>query len=401
MGFRRGDVKSTELSCWGGKKLESQMDDLTNYYQAFKKVVTGDICFAILVALISRIYVLGTSWLFNYNFELGRSLENLLCSWDCGWYLSIIVNGYHLQPQGHLSGDAANWAFFPLFPLSAKAISYLTGLSALNAAALISNACFILALPILFSYVKRMLGTQSARFVIIAFAFSPYSLYFSTPYTESLYFLLMVSSLSLAKSNNWLTAGILAAMISATRNLGVLLVIPLLIIAIRQYRIKDLMKFSDGSEKVIFCLLIAPLGLFVYMYYLHQHVGDALAFKNVQIAWGRAIGNPLIILIRSFFGRAYEIYCATVACVSFMAGLYLFQKRFVVEGVIFMIGIIVPLATGIAAIPRYVFTLFPIYIVLALLTRGCPRLRYLLLCCLIQLSGFTIMSWMASKEYMQ
>jgi hypothetical protein len=376
------------------------MDNLTNYYQALRKIVTGDICFAILVALLSRIYVLGTSWLFNNNFELGRSLEDLLCSWDCGWYLSIIIDGYHLEPQGHLSGDAANWAFFPLFPLSAKAVSYCTRLSGLTAAVFVSNLYFILAIPVLFNYVKKMLGTQSARFVIITFAFSPYSLYFSTPYTESLYFLLMVSALSFAKSNNWLIAGVLAAMISATRNLGVLLAIPLLLIAIKQYSIKNLLKLSDGSERVIFCLLIAPLGLFVYMYYLHQHIGDALAFKNIQIAWGRSIGNPLIILIRSFLGRAYEIYCATVACISFMAGLYLLWKRFVVEGVIFIIGIIVPLATGIASIPRYSFTLFPIYIALAIITRGCPRFRYLLLCCLVQLSGFTIMSWLASKEYM-
>jgi hypothetical protein len=380
--------------------LESQMDDLMNYSESLKKAVTGDMGFAILVAVLSRIYVLGMSWLFNNNFELGRSVEDLLCSWDCGWYMSIIVDGYHLMPQGHASGDAANWAFFPFFPLSARVISLITGLSGLNAAVLISNAFFIVALPILFTYVKNMLGTQSARFVIITFAFSPYSLYFSAPYTESLYFLLMVSALSLAKSNNWLIAGIAAAMLSATRNLGVLLVLPLLLIGIRQYGIKDLMKLSGGSERVLFCLLIAPLGLFLYMFYLHQHVGDALAFKNIQIAWGRAIGNPLIILARSFYGRAYEIYCSTVACISIVAGVYLLWKRFLVEGVVLMIGTIVPVATGIGSLPRYVLTLFPIYIVLALLTRGCPRFRYLLLCCLLQLSGFAIMSWLASKEYM-
>jgi hypothetical protein len=377
------------------------MNTLNYHYSKLFGTITGDTGFTVFIAVLSRLCVFMVSWLLNYNFQIGKSFQTLLCSWDCGWYMRIVAIGYDMIPQGHPSGDAANWAFFPVFPMTAKGILLLTGLSGLEAATLISNVAFILALPILYSYLKNILDIESARFVVVVFSFSPYSLYFSAPYTESVYFLLMISSLYLATLRRWLIAGMLTAILSATRNAGVLLIFPLLFISLRQYNIKDLLRFSDESKPVLFCMAIAPLGLFLYMCYLYHHTGDALAFKNIQIAWGRSFQSPIGVWIRSFYKESYEMYCGIVACISVSAGVYLVWKRFMVEGIILLIAVVVPLTTGIAGIPRYALTSFPIYVALALLTKGYPRARCISLCCMLQLSGFIIMSWLTQRIYMQ
>ena len=41
------------------------------------------------------------------------------------------------------------------------------------------------------------------------------------------------------------------------------------------------------------CLLLAPLGAFVYMAFLNWWIGDGLAFIHVQRAWARAYGSPV------------------------------------------------------------------------------------------------------------
>ena len=86
----------------------------------------ADLAWVLGIGVLSRAWVFGVAWLFNEHFALGRSSLSLLCSWDCGWYQNIAEHGYHAQPTEHPLGEA-NWAFFPLFPLLARAAGWATG----------------------------------------------------------------------------------------------------------------------------------------------------------------------------------------------------------------------------------------------------------------------------------
>lgn len=93
----------------------------------WRRALRSDLAWVLAVGLVSRFEVYALAWLFNHHFDLGRGLANLLCSWDCDWYLGIVKVGYQLQPEGHDAGDAANWAFFPLFPLLTRALALAGG----------------------------------------------------------------------------------------------------------------------------------------------------------------------------------------------------------------------------------------------------------------------------------
>ena len=62
-----------------------------------------------------------------------------------------------------------------------------TGWGGLAGGLLVANLAFITGLCVLYQHLRSRLPVEAARFVVVALAFSPYSLYFSAPYTCLLY----------------------------------------------------------------------------------------------------------------------------------------------------------------------------------------------------------------------
>ncbi len=73
--------------------------------------------------------------------------------WDTGWYLDVIGNGYRVQ--GSAASAQSNFAFFPLYPETVKALAGLLPASARTVEAqlligvLLSNVLFLAALILL------------------------------------------------------------------------------------------------------------------------------------------------------------------------------------------------------------------------------------------------------------
>ncbi len=77
----------------------------------------------------------------------------------------------------------------------------------------------------------------------------------------------------------------------------------------------------------------------MYMFFLYYYTGDAFAFKNIQIAWGRGLHNPLDVLIDGIiYGGVYERYCALVVVISLFLAFYLLFKKYFSEGLIVFFG---------------------------------------------------------------
>lgn len=367
-----------------------------------KKLSNRNIIFLLKVIVTSRLLVWGIAYLFTVNFNGDKSLLDSMCAWDCGWYMTIIKSGYHTAPTTiHPSGDVANWAFSPLFPVLAKFISVITGFDGLLSAYLVSNISFGIAIFLLFHYCAELFDEPTSKFIVTAMAFSPFNLYYSVPYTEALYALLMIGAIHFARSNQWIFAGICAAALSSTRNLGVMIFFPFLMLAISRYGWRSLLTIRPGTESAVLALLLAPLGLFIFMLFLHQHVGDALAFKNIQIVWDRTPGNPITVIFNALSqGNTYKAYCGFLALIGLLTGFYLYKNKFYPESLIISIGILIPLSTSVDSIPRYAFTLFPFFVALGILTKNRPSSRTHILIIFSGLSSFAIASWLASKGYM-
>lgn len=325
-----------------------------------KKMICNILC----IFMLSKIILLGVYILATTLYPEGVRMN----AWDSLWYLSIVNEGYATAPTvGGIIGGQANWAFFPLYPGTVRIIKNIFNISAGTAGIIVSNVCTILLAYMGVKYIKitRYKEISTQMFLGLLFM-GPYAIYLNVTYTEAMFMLLTICSLYNMKKEKWITAGIYAMLASATRVTGVILLIPLLfnmynsisgklnIEEIKRFVIKIILE-----PKMILACMLVPGGIFAYMYYLYFKVGDAFAFKNVQIGWGRE--NNLIEainrLVKGLLGmdgtRQLYLSWTTIAIVIIL--IYLFINHRYDEALYGMVILAIPLLSSLDSTPRYGF----------------------------------------------
>jgi len=207
---------------------------------------------------------------------LGDVLAAPVARWDSVWYLAIAHGGYDHDP--------ARPAFFPLYPLAVRWAGFVVG-SPVVAGALVSTAAFFVALVLLHRLVDLELGAKAARATVLVIALYPMGFFFSAVYTEGLFLALSVGSVYAARTGRWRWAGILGALGAATRNGGVLLVLPLAALAWARRGTDDRREFA--------WIAIVPVGLAAYCGWLATHGLDAGAPFEAGKLWFRHFTGPL------------------------------------------------------------------------------------------------------------
>jgi Mannosyltransferase (PIG-V) len=220
---------------------------------------------------------------------LGNLLVGPLARWDSYWYLHIAATGY--RPVG-------NAAFFPLYPLLCAAGGWLLG-SVLIAGVLVSLVSLLVALYLLWRLVTLELGERYARPAVLVCAFFPMALFFSAVYSESLFLALTVGAFYCARLERWALAGLLGGLAAATRNTGVLLLVPLVLLYLYGPRGEHAVwgERAGWRERLrprfqvrydVLWLALVPAGLGAFMLYLAVSQGDALASVHAtQGTWHR------------------------------------------------------------------------------------------------------------------
>lgn len=294
------------------------------------------------------------------------------CKWDCGWYGSITNGGYDASPHAHDAGDAANWAFFPLFPMSAVVLKHLLRLDPLSATVLASKFELFGAIFAFLLWLRPYVDTDNERFFAGALvALNPYLIYAHAGYSEPLYFLLLCLGFWALERQKWILAGLFGAGLSANRLVGLLFALVYLVVVLRDVGWREIVK--DRSLRVVTGLLLCPMGLVLFSLYLYHHVGDALAFAHIQIAWGRATTNPVVVLLHSYQQHGWLRFFAGMAVVGFLMSLWLTRKRPEL-GIFLAISIILPCASGtLQGFPRYLWWQPPfLYVIFVWLRRSGP-----------------------------
>lgn len=290
---------------------------------------------------------------------------------DCSWYMSIVQGGYDRGPFSTVR--STNWAFFPLFPLVWRAAWRLTGELHLTAVAL-SSAWFFCALVIVhrLALAYGFTGRDADRAVFYLAAF-PVSYFFSLPMTESLFLLLTAGSFYAAKRERWLVAGLAGALASATRSTGVLLLPALAVVYWETYR-------TFRPRRDFLPLLLVPAGLLSFMFFLHRTTGNAFAFKDILVTWGRKptfflltlfdyVRDPLLLAVPWDF-RLLNFLAASGALAC---GVALLRRRQWSLALYTLASLFVSLSSGLLqSHARYASVLFPAFFVLAAWGRN-PR----------------------------
>ncbi len=145
--------------------------------------------------------------------------------WDGNWLTSIAVRGYGAgNPQGEPATEEfvkGSWAFYPLYPACMSVLGRVFGGIPLRVwGALLSSACFFLALVVLASSRLRPRSSLGWAFFIL----SPASFAFHTVHTEGLFLLLSTCAFVLAERQgrrSLVLASLCAGLCALTRIQGV------------------------------------------------------------------------------------------------------------------------------------------------------------------------------------
>jgi Mannosyltransferase (PIG-V) len=281
---------------------------------------------------------------------------------DANWYMGIARDGYE---QRQFSTEREyNWAFFPLYPLVLRAVAKLTREYALTGL-LLSSFFFFLALvllhktALLFGFDLAVAGRT-----VLYLATFPVSYFFMLPVSESLFLLLIVASFYAGKREWWWLAGATGALASGTRITGVLLLPALALLYLETYR--------TYRRLTVLALFLIPVGLLSYMYFLYSTTGNALAFKDIMISWGRQPGfflTPLIDYLRQPLllakGWDFRIINFAAAVTAIVCGIILTKWRMWSMAFFTLASVFVSLSSGnMQSQARYVMVLFPVFMVL-------------------------------------
>jgi hypothetical protein len=309
--------------------------------------------------------------------------HNLFTAWerfDGLWFLQIAAHGYAAH-----DGSAA---FFPLYPLAIRWLSFAIGGHPYAAALIVSNVAMFVSLLLLYALSRREFDQDIARRSVLYLAVFPTSFFLFAPYSESLFLMLVLACFWWMRRGRWELAGLAGALAALTRNLGVLLVLPMLVEAL------ELSRPSGRRAWVPVAWSLAPIaGAVAYLGYWQARIGDWLAPVHQQATWQRVGQNPLVTLWHATYDayRFAGIYAGgyhqldwLIAVPVLAAAVYVAIRMRPSYGVYVWASILAPLSfvflpRPLMSFPRFALPLFPVYWALARWTKGRPVAQQLVL----------------------
>jgi hypothetical protein len=287
------------------------------------------------------------------------------------WFLRIATGGYRVADHSA--------AFFPLYPLLTRAVSFVIGGHPYAASLLVSNASFAGALVVLYFLASSELSERAARKAVLYLALFPTSLFFLAPYSEAPFLLATLGAFWGARRGRWWVAGVCGAAASATRNTGVLVAAALAIEALHQWR-----EPHDDHERgplwpKLAWAAAASAGTIAYCLYWLVRSGRFLEPVHQQTNWLRQGSTPWHTLWQAtrdawlFLGQypgGYHLmdWLITVPCMAL--AVYALLRFRPAYGFYACASIVVPLCfifpgRPLLSVPRFLAVLFPIHWALA------------------------------------
>jgi hypothetical protein len=241
--------------------------------------------FVLAVFVSSRIFFLGVgafavmmlpslrAWA---PFEPPPGFWNYWANWDGAWYVALATEGYD---------SAQRTAFFPFYPLLVYVGTFL-GIGPALSGVLVSLVATLFALYFLYRIAEKYWDLKVAKVTVLTFAYFPTAFFLNAVYTEALFVALSAGAVWAAYvRRDLLLAGILGALAAATRNFGLLLLIPL--------GYEWIFNREEFGWRGLWKIALVPIGLVEYMIFLQGGFKDPFIFARQQdFGWGRAL-TPL------------------------------------------------------------------------------------------------------------
>lgn len=330
------------------------------------------------------------------NIYRGGFYESLMLwnRWDVLHYQRLAEFGY-----GTTQALKPSMVFYPLFPGLIRVFSYITGEYIVSSFIIASIVSIIAALYfydlVSFEY-SREIALRSVWFFLIF----PTAYFLHIPYTEGLFLMLVFAAMYEARNERWLTASIIGAFACATRGNGIVLVLALGVEVLHQ-----LWTTRKWQNQWLY-LAIAPMGFLLYLGIVRMATGDAFSFveirkqafyissaapwTGVQAVIGQLGGSPMqaqMVGMQELLFVALGFVCAVISW---------FKLRPIYSVWITFNWLLVTSVTFVASVPRYTLSMFPIFILAAMLAK---EVYWLCVLTLISLMYFAIFSGFFARGF--
>ena len=291
-------------------------------------------------------------------------LVQVLDSWDGHWYLDVVRDGYphNIMPNVTYFVSDARAAFFPAYPRLVHYIDNIVPGGPVSTALLVN---FLLGglFVFLVGYICRdIFDTRTAEKAMIITAIFPGSFVLSFAYSEALMLSLVALCFIALRNKSWVWAGVLAALVTASRPNGIAITAACLVAAYLAIR-------DDRDWKALIAPALSPLGFVGFMLFLRHHTGENFAWFRVQReAWkeGTSFGATAVTRTFDFIlnptGSPTSVLTAASVFAMGLAIYFAFKYRIHFMYTAYTIVILVLMLTPatVTARPRFLFTAFPL-----------------------------------------
>jgi Gpi18-like mannosyltransferase len=307
-------------------------------------------------------------YLFQYIF-INKLIGNpiyphldMFLKWDSKIYLDIILNYY--SPTINFP---IKYPFFPVYPLLVKFISLLLHSNPIIIGIIINQLAFFISFILIYKYCKNFLHLpeKHVEFTLVLLSISSINIYINILYTESIFMLILLLAFYNLRNEKYWIAAIFGFILSATKIIGVLFVLPFFIYIYKKTKIIN--------WQMIIQIFLISSGLLLFMLYLFKITGDPIKFVHVQVYWGRLnhvnwFEHPINSL-KSIFqvARPHEVLFLILSIILMV---FMFLKNYHLENIFFIVALILPILSGkLDSFSRFISVHFIIYIMFGYLTR--------------------------------
>jgi hypothetical protein len=302
------------------------------------------------------------------NWSTPNSIASRLATWDSAHYLVLSTKGYE---AGSFSS-----AFYPLWPAIILSATRFTLGDPLLVSLILSNIFSLAAFRLFYLLVQNRYGAVVARDSLVLLLAFPGALFFSFPYTESLYLLLVMSFFWGLERNRFWWVFIAGFLMPLAKAIGVFVLIPL---AWHLYEQKK-------PWKVWLTLLAPMLGYISYFGVLWCWTGNAFDGFAAQRGYPNSPSISNVFKLSGFLQAFLNVQSlsgmmdAAIDRVFFLMVVVLLPLIYRMSRAWFfftlLVGLVPAGTSWFMSYRRYLMICFPVFIILAQLL-GDSKIRWI------------------------
>jgi hypothetical protein len=324
-----------------------------------------------------------------------KPLRHLPARWDAMWYVEIAREGYRYDPR--LGPDEQQRiVFFPLYPMLMRTVAAFTTpdrtpmmtygeyleLRQVRLAwsgLFISLVAFFGALIVVYRWAELHAGAEAAAATVVLLSAYPFAVYFSAPYTESLFLLLVTGACYAFERGRLTIAGAAGLLAGLTRPNGAMLSLLLAILALTHVRRREpgwIRRTSGG----LLAAAMPGVGMLLYSAFVYGLTGKPFTWIEAQAAWGRGAdltAQHFAWIVRTIANEGVFAYIRALPAEVVQLSAVVFSLALVwpvwrrigpAYAVFILVNLLPPMIQGgMLSLGRFTATLFPLFLALALL----------------------------------